>query len=115
MIIEICAGIVAAAFVVLVVYLVIALRNLIQTLKRTKSIMNHIDHITIDSQELIKNTNDLTLDFKEKSEALNVFFRPLAKLNKKKADSKHDNYEKIAELIDFATEGIVLFNKLKKK
>jgi uncharacterized protein YoxC len=93
MIIEICVGVISIAFVVLVVYLVITLHKVIETLKTA---------------------NDLALDIKEKSEALNVVFRPLTKFGKKK--EKHSqNYEKIIEIINFATDGIVLFNRLKRK
>lgn len=94
MIIDICVGVISLAFVVLVIYLVITLRKM---------------------TEVLKTTNDLALDFKEKSKALNLFFQPLARLTKKKIDPKHQKYEKIAEIINFATDGIVLFNRLKKK
>jgi len=94
MIIDISVGAVSLAFVVLVIYLVITLRKV---------------------DQLLKTTNDLALDFKDKSETLNILFRPLAKLGKKKADPKHRKQEKIAEIIDLATDGIVLFNRLIKK
>jgi uncharacterized protein YoxC len=94
MIIDICVGVIALAFVVLVVYLVLTLIKVIR---------------------LLKTTNDIALDFKKKSEALNVFLQPLKKLDKKKIDLKHRKYDKIAEIINFATDGIALFNTLKKK
>ena len=62
MIIDICIGVISLAFVVLVIYLVLTLRKVI---------------------ELLKTTNDLALDIKEKSKLLNLLFRPLANLNKK--------------------------------
>lgn len=99
---ELCAGVASIAFVILVVFLVIALCHIIQTLKQSK--------------HMIKNVNDLALDLKEKSESLNLFFRPLEKLSKKKTEGKHlKTYEKAAEVINFATDGILLFNKLKRK
>ena len=64
MIIDISIGVIALAFVVLVIYLVLTLCKVI---------------------ELLKTTNDLALDFKEKSKILNLFFRPLAKLNKRRS------------------------------
>jgi uncharacterized protein YoxC len=108
MIVDICAGVISMTFIVLVIYLVITLRKAIEMLKQTKHSMTHVD-------QLIKTANDLALDFKEKSEALNILFRPLMRLSKKKIDPKYQKYEKIAEMINFATDGIVLFNELKKK
>lgn len=94
MIIDICVGVIALAFVVLVVYLVLTLIKVIR---------------------LLKTTNDIAVDLKKKSETLNVFFQPLKKFDKKKSDLKNRKYDKIAEIISFATDGIALFNKLKKK
>lgn len=102
MIVEICVGLITAAFIVLVIFLIIALRNLILTLRQSRHTLQNINH--------------LTLDLKAKSEALNLFFNPLAKLSKKKTDLKHlKNFEKAAEMINFATDGILLFNKLRKR
>jgi hypothetical protein len=84
------------------------LHRLIEILKQAKHSMTNID-------QLIKGANDLVLDCKEKLKVLNIFFHPLTRLNKKKIDPKYRKYEKIAEIINFATDGIVLFNKLKKK
>ncbi len=93
MIVDVCVGIISVAFVVLVIYLVITLTKL---------------------NEMLKTTNDLALDLKEKSQALNVFFRPLSGFGKK-TDKKHRKSNKIAEIIQFATDGIALFNAFKKK
>jgi uncharacterized protein YoxC len=108
MFIDICIGTISVAFVILVVYLVITLTKVIRMLTQTKRSMAYVD-------QLLKTTNDLALDFKEKSEAMNVFFQPLKRLNKKKTDLKHRNHDKIAEIINFAMGGIALFNALKKK
>jgi uncharacterized protein YoxC len=116
MIIEICVGVISIAFVVLVVFLAVTLCKVIETLKKAKRMMANLDDISEESLKLIKASNDLVSDFKEKSEALNFFFRPLAKFSKKKTESKHHrNYDKIAEIINFAADSIVLFNKLKRK
>jgi uncharacterized protein YoxC len=102
MIFEICAGVVSIAFVILVVFLIITLRRVIETLKQSKN--------------TLKNVNHLTLDLQQKSEALNLFFRPLTNLTKKKTTPKNlKNYEKAAEVIKFASDGVLLFNKLKRK
>ena len=94
MIIDISVGVISVAFVVLVVYLVLTLRKV---------------------DRLLNTTNDLALDIKEKSETLNIFFRPLAKLGKKKADPKHRKHGEIVDIVDFVTDGVILFNKLIKK
>ena len=115
MIVDISVGIIAFAFVILAIYATIILHKVIEMLKASKRAMVNIDHISEEGKKLVKNTNDLALDFKEKSEAMNFFFRPLKTLNKKKTDSKHLQAEKIAEIIHFALESMALFNKLKKK
>jgi uncharacterized protein YoxC len=93
MIIDISVGVISLAFVVLVVYLVLTLRKV---------------------DRLLKTTNALALDIKSKSETLDIFFRPLARLGKKKGDTKHRKHDEIIDIVDFVTEGVVLFNKLKK-
>ena len=84
MIIDICIGIISIAFVILVVYLVITLIKVIEILKQMKRSTIHVD-------QLLKTANDLTLDVKKKSEALDVFFQPLTRLNKKKSTENLTN------------------------
>jgi uncharacterized protein YoxC len=102
---DICIGAISLAFVVLVVYLIITLHRILGTLKQTKRTLLHVDH-------LAKTTDEVALDLKEKLKALNFFFRPLEKLNKKKTPHRSEN---IADIVQFAAEGISLFNNLKKK
>jgi uncharacterized protein YoxC len=108
MIIDICVGGISIAFIILVVYLVITLIKVIEILKQMKRTTTHVD-------QLLKTANDLTLDFKKKSEILNIFFQPLTRLSKKNINRKRHNYEKIAEIIQFATEGLALLKTLKGK
>ena len=91
MFIDICIGAVSLAFVVLVVYLAITLQKLIGTLKQTKHILGHVDQITNTASNLVK---------------------PLARLNKKKSE-RHS--QTIADVVQFAAEGIGLYNQLKKR
>lgn len=105
MFIDICIGAVSLAFVILVIYLIVSLRKIQGTLKQTNRTLVHVD-------QLSKTANDIALDLKEKSEALNVVFKPLAKLNKKKA-ARHS--QAISDVVQFAAEGITLYNQLKKK
>lgn len=94
MIIDISVAVAAAAFVVLVIYLLVVLHRVLQTLNVT--------------QPLIK-------DVKEKIASLDFIFEPLARLKASKASPKHHQAEKIAALVNFATDSLVLFNKIRKK
>jgi hypothetical protein len=95
MFIDICIGTVSLAFVVLVIYLAITLQKVIATLKQTKHILGHVDHIT-----------------KTTSGAMDLVLKPLARLNKKKAQ-RHS--QTITDVVQFAAEGIALYNQLKKR
>src|ERR1700722_2880898 len=94
MVIDICIGAISVAFVVLVIYLVITLHKV---------------------NGLLKTSNDLALDLKDKSKTLNVFFHPLKFWNKKKAHPNWRRRGKIGEILTFIADGMLLFNKLKKK
>lgn len=102
MLIEICIGAVSLAFVVVAVFLSVALYDFIQTMKQSKHTIRHV--------------NALTVDLKEKLDALNFLFQPLVKLSKKKTAHKNlKNFEKAAEVINFAADGVQLFKTLKRK
>jgi len=118
-IIEICVAAITLAFIVLVVFLVITLRRSCLTLKKTKQVLvkieHDLDHLTVESLKLIKNTNELTIDIKKKSEALNFLFRPLFHLNKKAEHSSHPENaaDKTAEILRYLSSGVELFNKIR--
>lgn len=118
MIFEICVAVISFAFVMLVVFLIITLKNVTSNLKKTKQILNKLEHELVDmsgeSVKLIKNANELTEDIKKKTESLNFLFRPLFKFNKEKSeDNEHDNYEKVSNIMNYISQGILLFKKLK--
>lgn len=115
MVIDISVAVIAFAFVVLVIFLIATLRKVMQTLHTSKRAIKNLDHISEEGKKLIRTSNDLAIDIKEKSEALNFFFHPLEKLNKRRSDPRHLQVEKIAEIINFAMNSMVLLNKLKKK
>ncbi len=101
-IIEASIALAVLAFLVLVTFLVIALFRVIRTLKQC--------------DPLIKNANYLVSDLKEKSERLNILFRPLAHMGKKKGESKTTkNLDTVANVLNFATDGLLLFNKFRRK
>lgn len=94
MVVNISVAVIAAAFVILVIYLLVVLHNVLQTLKTA---------------------NPLIKDVKEKVSSLDFIFDPLAKLRQAKASGKHYQAEKIGAIVNFATDTLVLFNKLRKK
>jgi uncharacterized protein YoxC len=115
LVVDISMGIIAFAFVVLVIALLVAISKIMRILKTSNRTMKNIEHITDESKSLVKNANDLTADIKEKSESLNFLFRPLSRLNKSKSNPQQYQAEKIAAIINYATDTLMLFNKLKKK
>ena len=114
MIIEIGVGIIALAFVVLVIFLMISLKRLRKVMKRTERLLseaqNLLHGLSEPSAELIQNSNKLILDVKKKSEGLDLLFRPLYAL--KKGTEGHPTW-KYADIAGFVLEGIRLFNKIK--
>lgn len=121
MIIEICVGVLTAAFVALVIYLIITLRSTTAALKKTNHLLSRaerdIDEITGEGVKLVKNLNELTVDIRKKSEALNVLIHPFEKQHRGRSERKHedddDTGSSIGDLIEYVTTGIVLFNKIK--
>ncbi|HSW85918.1 MAG TPA: DUF948 domain-containing protein [Rhabdochlamydiaceae bacterium] len=118
MIFEICVAVISFAFVILVVFLIITLKNAAASLKQTKHILNKLEHELVDisgeSVKLIKVANELTTDIKKKTESLNFLFRPLFKINKEKSEEdEHDNYAKVSNIMNYISQGILLFKKLK--
>lgn len=118
MIIEVCIAVSTIAFVVLVIFLVMTLRNSCATLKKTKHTLTKVEgelkEISAESVILLKNVNDLTVDIKEKSESLNFLFTPLLKLSHGKSH-KTNTYEKLTEVINYVTDAVILLKKIKDK
>jgi hypothetical protein len=113
MIVEISVGVIALAFVVLVVFLVIAIVNATKSLKL---IQKNLEHISPDVKALIHNTKELSADIKMKSESLNLIFRPLHALSYPEGhrETKHTKgRDKAAELVDCALLGVALYQKIK--
>jgi hypothetical protein len=118
MIMEIIVGIIGIAFIVLVVFCVIALQRFRKVIKKTDYVLKEVHYllhsITEPSVELIENTNKLVLDVKKKSEGLDVLFGPLYCLKKERSGG-HKGCEKICDLLGYVAEGIQLFNKIKNE
>lgn len=115
MVFEVCIAVSTIAFVVLVIFLVMTLRSSCATLKKTKHTLTKVEselkEISTESVALIKNVNDLTVDIKEKAEALNFLFRPLIKLSKEKKNT----YGKLTEVINYVADAVILLKKIKEE
>lgn len=119
MIVEVCITVSTIAFVVLVIFLVMTLRNSCATLKKTKNILTKVEgelkEISAETVILLKNVNDLTIDIKEKAESLNFLFLPLAKLSQGKKNNTKSAYEKFTEVINYVADAVILLKKIKEE
>lgn len=114
MYIEISVGVIALAFVALVVFLIM---TLVQTKKTLKTVDAQLKELSTASTELIENVNALTEDIQEKSEALDVVFRPLRAFKERLDEqaSPQTSCDKIADIMENVAKGIVLFGKIKEE
>lgn len=118
MIMEFIVGGICVAFIVLVVFLIITLQKVRKLMKKADRVLTEA-HITMHtlsepSLTLVENANDLIVDIKEKSEGLDVLFRPLYTMKKEKSHTKN-SYEKISEIMECVAEGVRLFSKIKNE
>jgi uncharacterized protein YoxC len=115
---EVIVGVIALAFVVLVVFLILTLQSTRQTMKKADRVLTDLHKtLTAVSDEgvaLIHNANKLTLDIKKKSEALDCLFKPFYAVKKERGEEK-SGVEKISEIIQCVAEGIRLFSKIKSE
>ncbi len=114
---EIIVGAIAGAFIVLVVFAIIALQNVSKTLKRAdRTLMEAqkaLEAFSGPGQDLLQNTNKLVVDVRKKSEALDVLFRPLYGVKRERHEPKN-RYEKVSEVMEFVAEGVRLFSVIKE-
>jgi uncharacterized protein YoxC len=113
---EIIVGVIALAFILLVIFLIMTLRQFRQVMKKSERVLTETHYLLHSihkpGTELIENTNDLILDVKKKSEGLDVLFHPLYHLKKNKAE---ESCETISEVLEFVGEGLRLFSKIKNE
>ncbi len=116
MIFEIIAGIAVLVFVILVIFFLLALRDVRRTLKKTDRILNDVhkvlDVVSEPAEHLVQSLNKLTLDLKKKSDALDVLFRPLYN-ERKEGDKKEEST--VADVMECVGGVIRLFKKIKKE
>lgn len=114
---EIIMGVIALAFVILVVFAILALQASRKTKKKVDRVLMELQKtleiVSDDGLELIHNTNKLTLDLKKKSEALDVLFRPF--YSKKEKSHEREGSENVSEMIDCVVDGVRLFKKIKER
>ncbi len=119
MIIEISIAVIAVAFVVLVIYLIILMSEVKNNLRRVRKILG--------------NTDDISLDLRNKMDALNPFFQTLANLGEitekettslknrlstpleEKAASPRSDDDFTQDVLEFAGSGIRLLKNLKRR
>lgn len=113
MIMEITVGVIALAFMFLVIYLIIALRDVRKTLKKTQRLLTDLhqllDAVSEPSKNIVHNVDKLTHDLRRKSEGLDILFSPLYALHKKQTENK------ISPLFECIGEAIRLFRKIKNE
>ena len=126
MIIEISVGAIALAFVILVIYLILTLRQSCKTLNKTQHLISEVQKdikaISKPSVELVGHINDLTKDIQKKSKALDALFRPFLAIKQEHGETSHQHhdkkssntFDKLAEIMEYLAYGIVLFNQIKE-
>jgi uncharacterized protein YoxC len=122
MIIEISVGIIAVAFLGLVIFLIKVLLTANSTLRQSRLTMMHVQKevqdLSEESQKLLKTVNGLTSDIKEKSASLNFLFRPMTNLSKEsrhKAKHHEEEHDTVIDIVDWVSSGIFLYKKLIKR
>lgn len=118
MIIEIIVGVAVLAFVILVIFLILALRDARRTLKKADRILGDVhkvlEALAEPSAHLIHNVNKLTLDIKKKSDGIDVLFRPLYGMRKGDREDSEE-HDSLSEIIGCIGGVIQLFRKIKKE
>lgn len=107
MVMEIIAGAVGTAFIILVIFLILTLQKYRNVAKEAERLLRSM---TDPTRELVENTNELVVDLKKKSEGLDIIFQPLYSLKKRPSNS-----EKIGDLLNCVGQGIQLFSKIKNE
>jgi uncharacterized protein YoxC len=118
MVIEIVVGAIGIAFILLVIFFIITLQRLRRVIRKTDRTLTEICYllhsISAPSIEMVDGVNKLIGDVQKKLEGLDVLFHPLYGLKKEKSEG-HTTSEKIYGVLEYITEGVHLFNKIKKE
>lgn len=139
MIIDLSIALIALAFVILVVYLIIALRSLNRTLQQVNETLGEtrqkIDDMTTESVKLLRNTNEISGNLHQKLESLDPLFKVVSlvgnqavntvesfKSQKKEASedeeelvSSSKSQNRVLEIVEWVAVGVNLLLSLKKR
>jgi uncharacterized protein YoxC len=136
-IIEISLLIIAIAFVLLVFFIIKTLKSVRGSLDQLNQTMVHMEHqledISKESTELLRNTNEITLDIKSKSQSLEGLFHSAENagqavqqvtssfkqvsstltesVQRTISKSTEQNQDKMTEIIRYATLGLNIWQK----
>lgn len=119
MIVDISVAVIAVAFVVLVIFLIIGIVKSQKTLKEVNRLLHsskkELDEISVESLKLIKNLNDTTVDLKKKLHALDCLFKPLTEAKDRMEDDgkKVKNHDLATDIMECVGSGLVLYNKIR--
>jgi Sec-independent protein translocase protein TatA len=119
MIVDISAACASAAFIVLVIFLIIGIVRFNRTAKEINRLLHatkkDMDELSVEGIKLIKNLNETTGDAKKKLHALDVFFKPLyVKQDTEIKSKKNREYDLASEIIEGLSAGMILYNKVKE-
>jgi uncharacterized protein YoxC len=114
MVTDISVAIIAAAFVVLVVFLIIGIVKAVKTLreinKTLHSTKKDVDELSQESLKLVKNLNETTNDIKKKLHAMDCLFKPFEHIE---SEMKKTN-NLTSDIVECVSAGLVLYNKIKR-
>ena len=119
MITDISVACIAAAFIILVIFLIIGIVKCYKIATEVNRLLHatkkNMDELASESLELIKNADETTSDVKKKLQTLEIFFKPLstAKQEMETKSKKHKDYDLTTELIEGLSAGMILYNKIK--
>jgi Sec-independent protein translocase protein TatA len=119
MVIDISIACASAAFVVLVIFLIIGIVRFIKTSKEINQLLHatkrDLNELSEEGTKLIKNLNETTHDVKHKLHALDLFFKPLyAKQETEIKSKKSKEYDLASEIIEGLSAGMILYNKIRE-
>lgn len=119
MVIDISVACASAAFIVLVIFLIIGIVRFNKTSKEINRLLHatkkDMDELSLEGIKLIKNLNESTGDVKRKLHALDVFFKPLyVKQDTEPKSKKSKEYDLASEIIEGLSAGMILYNKVKE-
>jgi hypothetical protein len=118
MIIDISIACASGAFIILVIFLVVAIVRFNKTSKEINRLLHttkkDLDELSAEGVKLVKNLTEVSGDVKRKLHALDLFFKPLyAKQDGETKNKKHKDYDLASEVVEGLSAGMTLYNKIR--